>query len=135
MLYGICFWFLNKDKENILFYDKREEFEKLNPQGKIFTIIEELNAYYKVLYGKKEFVISREAIKIIDYDFLLEVGTDVEIMKTKKKAVIKDRYWHFKENKLFYILLNNPKRFFEKDLIVNRDHKKMGNVSAVLLKF
>lgn len=29
MLYGICFWLLNKDKENILFYDKREEFENL----------------------------------------------------------------------------------------------------------
>lgn len=126
MLYGICFWLLNKDKENILFYDKREEFEKLNPQGKIFTIIEDLNAYYKVLYGKKEFVILREAIKIIDYDFLLEVGTDVEIIKTKKKAIIKDRYWHFNENKPFYILLNNSKRFFEQDLIVNRDNKKNG---------
>ena len=126
MLYGICFWLLNKDKENILFYDKREEFEKLNPQGKIFTIIKDLNTYYKVLYGEKEFVILREAIKIIDYDLLLEVGTDVEIIKTKKKAVIKDRYWHFKENKPFYILLNNPKRFFEQDLIVNRDNKKNG---------
>ena len=126
MLYGIWFWLLNKDKENILFYDKREEFEKLNPQGKIFTIIEDLNAYYKVLYGKKEFVILREAIKIIDYDFLLEVGTDVEIIKTKKKAIIKDRYWHFNENKPFYILLNNSKRFFEQDLIVNRDNKKNG---------
>ena len=126
MLYGICFWLLNKDKENILFYDKREEFEKLNPQGKIFTIIEDLNTYYKVLYGEKEFVILREAIKTIDYDFLLEVGTDVEIIKTKKKAIIKDRYWHFNENKPFYILLNNSKRFFEQDLIVNRDNKKNG---------
>ena len=95
MLYGICFWLLNKDKENILFYDKREEFEKLNPQGKIFTIIEDLNAYYKVLYGKKEFVILREAIKIIDYDFLLEVGTDVEIIKTKKRFIKIIKCWNY----------------------------------------
>ena len=112
MLYGMCFWLLNKDKENILFYDKREEFEKLNPQGKIFTIIEDLNTHYKVLYGKKEFAILKEAIKIIDCNFLLEVET----IKTKRKAIIKDRYWHFKDNKPFYILSNTSKRFFEQDL-------------------
>ena len=116
MLYGICFWLLNKDKENILFYDKREEFEKLNPQGKIFTIIEDLNTHYKVLYGKKEFAILKEAIKIIDCNFLLEVETEVEIIKTKRKAIIKDRYWHFKDNKPVYILSNTSKRFFEQDL-------------------
>ena len=57
MLYGICFWLLNKNKDNILLDNSGIEiFEALNPQGKLFTILE-LSTYYKISYGDKVFII------------------------------------------------------------------------------
>ena len=52
MLYGICFWLLNKNKDNVLLDNS-----------------------------------------------------------------VRDRYWHFKDSKPFYILLGSSRRFFEEELL------------------
>ena len=70
MLYGICFWLLNKNKDNILLDNSGiEMFEALNPQGKLFTILEDLSTYYKISYGDKVFIIQKEAMKVIEGSF------------------------------------------------------------------
>lgn len=117
MLYGICFWLLNKNKDNILLDNSGiEMFEALNPQGKLFTILEDLSTYYKISYGDKVFIIRKEAMKVIEGSFL-EIGTLVSVVASGKQAIIKDRYWHFKDSKPFYILLGSSRRFFEKELL------------------
>ena len=95
MLYGICFWLLNKNKDNILLDNSGiEMFEALNPQGKLFTILEDLSTYYKISYGDKVFIIRKEAMKVIEGSFL-EIGTLVSVVASGKQAIIKDRYRHF----------------------------------------
>lgn len=92
MLYGICFWLLNKNKDNVLLDNSGiEMLEALNPQGKLFTILEDLSTYYKISYGDKAFIIRKEAMKVIEGSFL-EIGTLVSVVASGKQAIIKDRY-------------------------------------------
>ena len=89
MLYGICFWLLNKNKDNILLDNSGiEMFEALNPQGKLFTILEDLSTYYKISYGDKAFIIRKEAMKVIEGSFFFGIGSSQWKTSYYKRSIL-----------------------------------------------
>lgn len=123
--YGVCFWLLNKDNPQAILNNKWEDFDKLNPQGKVFNIEKEQDRYFEISYGDNRYIILKDAIEIIYYPFFFDIGSSVYIKnRPEQNGIIVERFWHFKENEPFYNVSFggkvSSKRFFSKDILNNQ---------------
>jgi hypothetical protein len=123
--YGVCFWLLNKDNPQVILDNKWGDFDKLNPQGKIFNIEKEQGDYFEISYGNNKYIILKDAIAIVYYPSFLDIDSSVYIRnKPEENGIIVERFWHFKENEPFYNISFegkvSSKRFFSKDILKNQ---------------
>jgi hypothetical protein len=123
--YGVCFWLLNKDKPQVILNNNWEDFDKLNPQGKVFNIEKEQGDYFEISYGDNRYIILKDAIEIINYSSILNIGSSIYIKnRPNENGIIVERFWHFKVNEPFYNVSFEGKissnRFFSKDILKNQ---------------
>lgn len=81
--------------------DNREEFFKLQPNGKVFQCIAMDKRMLTLKYGERLFRVNPKLYRMVKKP-LYEVGDKVEIIEKTLFGEIVDVNWHIKENVPFY---------------------------------
>ena len=97
-----------------------EQFKSLIPYGKVFQLVDSIDAYVCLLYGSNTFRVKPDLLKKVP-QVRLEVGDKIQVRGKEGVGEIIDIMWHYKEAKPFFkITLNGKKksnRYWEPDII------------------
>ena len=117
--WGLYQWF-PEHGENLIYFNDRQRFKALLPNGKVFHCINEEPDFLTLQYNEDVYHVKSTLYKKVTIP-LFSFGKQVQVSNHPNTVnIVRSIEWHFKQNALIYYLeidgKLSSKRYWEKEL-------------------